>query len=84
MPLLDIFWVSLMWVGFALELWLLFVVLRDIFDREDLSAGARVGWTVAACFLPILGSLIYLVTRTSSAGELRMGASSRRRADIYR
>jgi hypothetical protein len=84
-PLQDIFWTTLMFAGFAVSIWLLFVVLRDLFDRDDLSGGARVGWTVAACLLPIVGSLIYLATRSQSAGELRLGAGSgRRSADIYR
>ena len=85
MPLQDIFWATLMFAGFALAIWLLFVALRDLFDRSDVSAGARVGWTVAVCVLPIVGSLIYLGTRSADAGELRMGAGSRRRdASIYR
>ena len=85
MPLQDIFWTMLMFAGFAVSIWLLFVVLRDLFDRDDLTAGARVGWTVGACLLPIVGSLVYLATRSPSAGELRLGSGSgRRSADIYR
>jgi hypothetical protein len=84
-PLQDIFWTTLMFAGFAISIWLVFVVLRDLFDREDLSAGARVGWTIVACLLPILGSVTYLVTRGPDAGELRMGSSSGRTdASIYR
>jgi Phospholipase_D-nuclease N-terminal len=78
MPLQDIFWTTLMLAGFALEIWLLFVVLRDVFDRPDLSGGAKVAWTVLACLVPVLGSIAYLVTRSSGAGELRMGAAPRR------
>ena len=86
MPLLDIFWASLMFVGFFLAIWLLFVVLRDVFDRDDLSAGEKVGWTALACFLPLLGSLAYLVTRSSDVGELHFwgGSSRRRQAEMYR
>ena len=72
MPLQDIFWATLMFAGFALAIWLLFVALRDLFDRSDVSAGARVGWTVAVCVLPIVGSLIYLGTRSADAGELHL------------
>jgi hypothetical protein len=83
-PLQDIFWVTLMLVGLALEIWLLFVVLRDVFERPDLSGGAKVGWTVFACLVPLLGSLVYLVTRRSTAGELQIGGEARRRrAGIY-
>jgi len=84
-PLMNLFWTTLMIAGFVLAVWLLFLVLRDVFDRPDLSAGARVAWTIAACVLPIAGSLIYLGTRGPAAGELRTGISQRRAdASIYR
>jgi len=84
-PIQDIFWASLMFAGFALGIWLLFVVLGDLFERADMSAGARIGWTVAVCLLPVIGSLTYLVTRSASAGEVRMGSAPRYREDsIYR
>jgi hypothetical protein len=83
-PLLDIFWTFLVIAAFALGIWLLYVVLRDVFERDDLSTGAKVGWTLLACLLPLLGSLTYLVTRRASAGELQIGsAARRRRAAIY-
>lgn len=86
MPLLDIFWASLMFAAFGLAIWLLFVVLRDVFERDDLSAGEKVGWTALVCFLPLVGPVVYLVTRSSDVGEVQFrGASSRRReAEIYR
>ena len=85
MPLQDLFWTTFFFFAFAVIVWLLFVVLRDLFERPDLSAGARVGWTLAACLLPLVGSRISLVTRDESAGELRMGLSGRRNdPSIYR
>jgi hypothetical protein len=85
MPLLDLFWALMMFAVFALGVWLLFVVLMDIFARPDLSGGARVAWTVGAIVLPVVGSLIYLATRGPDAGELRTGlGAAHSRADIYR
>jgi hypothetical protein len=84
-PLQDIFWTTLLLGGFVLAIWFLWVVLRDVFERDDLSAGGKVGWTLAACLFPIAGSLVYLALRSSSVGELQLGFGSRRRAaDIYR
>jgi hypothetical protein len=83
-PLLDIFWTMLMFASLALAFWLLFVVLRDVFQRPDMTAGAKLGWTLAACIFPLVGSLAYLVTRPPSTGELSMGwHASRERAGIY-
>ena len=84
MPLMDIFWTTLMIAYFALGVWLLFVVIRDVFDRPDLSGGAKVGWTLLACVLPVLGSITYLVVRGPDQGELAFGfGSGRRRAGMY-
>jgi hypothetical protein len=83
-PLMDIFWMTLMFAYFALGIWLLFVVLRDVFQRPDLSGGAKVGWTVLACLFPVGGSLIYLVARGPDVGELWFGfGSGRRHAGMY-
>jgi hypothetical protein len=83
-PLQDIFWTSLFFFGFALAIWLVFLVLRDVFERPDLSGGAKVGWTVFACVFPIFGPIIYIVMRGPSAGELWTGSEARRRrAGIY-
>jgi hypothetical protein len=83
-PLQDIFWTMLMVGVLALGVWLLFVVLRDMFERPELSGGARVGWTLVVCLLPVVGSLAYLAVRGPSTTELRMGFTSRRAdARIY-
>jgi hypothetical protein len=82
-PLLDVFWVTLMVAGFILALWLVIVVLRDVFDRDDLSTGAKMGWSLLACFLPIVGGLIYLVSQGASPEQLRLNSSRRRNASIY-
>ena len=72
LPLLDIFWALLSIFALLLALWLLLTVLIDVFDRADLSRGARVGWAVLVVLIPLLASLGYLVTRSRDAGELRM------------
>jgi hypothetical protein len=85
MPLQDFFWTAFFVFALGVTIWLLVVVLRDLFARADLSGGARVAWTLAACLLPLVGSLVYLVTRGADAGELRMGVSGKRSdASIYR
>ena len=85
MPLFDIFWATWMIGGFVLSIWLLWVVLRDLFGRPELSGGARVGWTVLVCVLPIVGSVIYLVSRGPDAEDINLGIHSRRDpATMYR
>jgi hypothetical protein len=70
LPLLDIFWTLVTCAVVALALWLLVSVLWDVFDRGDLGNGERVGWAVLVVVVPLLGCLIYLVTRSRDLGEL--------------
>ena len=81
LPLLDIFWTMLLFFPLALTVWLLIVVLRDVFGRGDLSTGAKVGWTVLVFFLPLVGSLAYLVTHRRDDGVPDQHAEAR---DLWR
>ena len=68
-PLLDVFWTMLLLFGWALFFYLLFVVFRDLFDRDDVSTWGKVGWVVLVLVLPIIGSLIYLASQSREMGE---------------
>ena len=81
LPLQDIFWTMLLFFLFALVVWLLIVVLRDVFARDDLTTGGKVGWTLLVFFFPLLGSLVYLVMHNRVAGVDDQHAEER---DLWR
>jgi hypothetical protein len=81
LPLLDIFWTMLMVFFLVLAVWLVFAVLRDVFVRDDLTTGARVGWVVLLLFLPVMGSLAYQVVRKRDVSVQSQHAESR---DVWR
>ncbi len=60
-PLLEVFWTILIFVGFAIWIYLLFVVFGDIFRRHDESGWVKVLWIVFVIVTPYLGVLIYLL-----------------------
>jgi Phospholipase_D-nuclease N-terminal len=62
-PFLDIFWtisIFFLWVAW---LWVLIMVLSDNFSRRDHSGWKKALWTFFIIFLPLLGVLLYMVTR---------------------
>ena len=80
-PLLDLFWTMLMLFGWGLFFYLLVVVFRDLFDRDDLSGWGKAAWVVGVLVLPLVGSLVYLASQSQSMGERRlqrMGATQLR------
>ena len=60
-----IFWVFLL----AIWLYLLIVVFMDLFSRHDLSGWAKAAWTIGIIIFPLIGILIYLITRPKPTQE---------------
>jgi hypothetical protein len=68
-PLLDVF-LSLLYF-FLLFVWiyLLVVVIFDIFRSHDLSGWGKAGWVLFILIIPLLGVLFYLIFRGGSMHE---------------
>ena len=75
----DFLWLLLIWTPLAV-LW--GVALADIFRRDDVSGGPKVLWTILVLLLPLLGTLIYLMTRSAgSTEEARVATRDARRRE---
>jgi hypothetical protein len=46
-----------------IAIWIFVAVFSDIFRRSDLTGGIKAVWIIAIIILPLLGCLIYIVTR---------------------
>ena len=62
-PFLDIFWTMAIFFLWVIWIWLLIMVLSDNFRRRDHSGWAKAGWTLFVIFLPLLGVLVYMISR---------------------
>lgn len=74
----DFLWLLLIWTPLAV-LW--GVALADIFRRDDVPGGPKVLWTILVLLLPLLGTLIYLMTRSAGSTEEARVATQRARAE---
>ena len=68
-PLWDVFVTMLYLVFFVFWLMLVFHVLGDVMRSHDLSGPQKAAWVLIILVLPLLGTLIYLVTRGGSMHE---------------
>jgi hypothetical protein len=57
----DLMWSFLVFFGWIIFFWLLFVVFGDLFSRHDVSGWGKAAWTVFVIVLPFLGVLVYLI-----------------------
>ncbi|WP_433505800.1 SHOCT domain-containing protein [Pseudonocardia halophobica] len=83
-PLLDLFWTMLVFFGFVLWFWMIFVIFGDIFRRDDIGGWGKAGWTVLIIVLPILGSLVYLIAEGRKMGDRRQADAAAVRAAYER
>ncbi|MGH3010597.1 MAG: SHOCT domain-containing protein [Gaiellaceae bacterium] len=70
---LDVFWwmiVFFLWISFF---WIFISVVADIFRRDDIHGGKKALWLIVIIFLPLIGILIYVITRPKmTAQDVRM------------
>lgn len=66
-PLLGVFWS--LFILSCLVLWIFTFVwcFIDNFRRHDHSGGAKALWFIVLLFLPVLGVLVYLISRPMDA-----------------
>jgi hypothetical protein len=65
-PLLATFLTLLWFAGFVLLIFLALAVFADIFASRDLSGWAKAGWVAIVFILPLIGVLIYVISRGDS------------------
>jgi Phospholipase_D-nuclease N-terminal len=68
-PLLEVFWTMLIFFAFVIWIWILFVVILDVFRRQDASGWVKVAWLVFIIVLPYLGVFVYLIAEHKGMTE---------------
>ena len=65
----DWFWLMVWWFLFFAFLMVLFRIVGDLFRDRDLGGWGKALWVVFLIFLPVLGSLAYLIARGKGMAE---------------
>jgi Short C-terminal domain/Phospholipase_D-nuclease N-terminal len=62
-PLLNIFWTMFEFFLWVIWIWLIVMVVFDIFRSRDLSGWAKALWVLFVVVIPLIGVLVYLIAR---------------------
>ena len=62
-PLLGVFWSLMLLFMFVMVAFVVIYTFIDNFRRSDHSGVAKAGWALLIIVLPLLGALIYIVSR---------------------
>jgi hypothetical protein len=68
-PFLDILWTMIIFFTWVVWIWIMIVILTDVFRRKDLSGWIKALWVVFLIVLPFLGALVYLIANHDGMAE---------------
>jgi phospholipase D-like protein/putative oligomerization/nucleic acid binding protein len=68
-PFLDILWTLLIFFAWVVWIWVMIVILTDVFRRRDISGWVKAAWVVLLVILPWLGALVYLISNHDGMAE---------------
>jgi uncharacterized membrane protein YcjF (UPF0283 family) len=81
-PFLDIFWTMIIFFSWVIWIWMVIVVLADVFGRHDVSGWGKAAWVIFIIVLPFLGVLVYLIANSSKMAERKQSDSRAARAEF--
>jgi Phospholipase_D-nuclease N-terminal len=70
-PFLNILWSILIFMALVIWIWMVILVMIDIFSRHDISGWGKAGWVVLIIVLPFVGVLFYLIAYSAGIAERR-------------
>jgi hypothetical protein len=70
-PFLDVFWTMIIFFCWVIWIWMMIVILTDIFRRSDIGGWHKAAWIVFLIVLPFLGVLVYLIAQSGGMAERR-------------
>ena len=81
-PFLNILWSMIIFFVWVAWIWMLILILSDVFRRRDLSGWGKAGWTLFLIVLPFLGVLIYLIAESDGMAQRRAEDEQGQRAQM--
>jgi hypothetical protein len=71
-PFIDILWSMIIFFTWVVWIWMMILILTDVFRRDDIGGWAKAAWTVFLIVLPFLGALVYLIAQHDKMAERRL------------
>ena len=81
-PFLDVFWTMIIFFAWVAWIWILILILSDVFRRRDTSGWGKAAWVVFLIVLPFLGVLVYLIANHDGMAERNAEQAKAQRAQM--
>jgi hypothetical protein len=74
-PFLNILWTMLIFFTWVVWIWMMVVILTDVFRRRDISGWGKAVWIIFLIVLPFIGVLTYLIFQHEGMAERQAEAA---------
>jgi hypothetical protein len=81
-PFLNILWSMIIFFLWVAWIWILILILSDVFRRRDISGWVKALWVFFLIVLPFLGVLIYLIAESDGMAQRRAEDEQGQRAQM--
>ena len=81
-PFLNILWSMIIFFCWVVWIWMMIVILTDVFRRHDISGWGKAAWTVFLIVLPFLGVLVYLISQHDKMADRSAEAARGQQAEL--
>src|SRR3954449_12895339 len=81
-PFLDVLWTMIIFFAWVIWIWMIVVILTDVFRRRDIGGGAKGPWTAFLIVVPFLAALIYLIRQHDGMTDRRVQDVEAQRAAL--
>jgi Phospholipase_D-nuclease N-terminal/Short C-terminal domain len=81
-PFLDILWTMIIFFTWVVWIWIMIVILTDVFRRRDISGWVKGAWVVFLIILPFLGALVYLIAQHDGMSQRQADAARGQKAQM--
>ena len=71
-PFMDLLWSMIIFFAWVAWIWILIVILTDVFRRHDIGGWSKALWTIFLVVIPFLGVLVYLVAQHDGMAQRNM------------
>ena len=68
-PFLNVFWTMILFFFWVAWIWVLVIIIGDLFRRHDTSGFVKALWLIFLILIPFLGVLIYLIANSTGMSE---------------
>ena len=81
-PFLDVLWTMIIFFTWVVWIWIMIVILTDVFRRRDVSGWGKALWVIFLIVLPFLGALVYLIAQHDGMSQRQADAARGQKAQM--